>query len=75
MIVTTPKGAYARSSTITHDCKCNEYKAKKRSFQDGQKKCSNCEIFIIYDGNRCPCCEQRLRTKSRSYMREGLVRI
>ena len=32
----------------------------------GFKRCSNCEIFIIWDGYRCPCCKTILRVKPRN---------
>ena len=33
--------------------------------QEGQKRCSVCEIFIQWDGNPyCPCCNYKLRTRS-----------
>ena len=27
------------------------------------KRCSECDIYIKYDGNRCPCCKIHLETK------------
>jgi len=32
----------------------------------GQKRCSICEIFIIWDGANCPCCGMNLRTNPRN---------
>ncbi|MGI9566475.1 MAG: hypothetical protein ACR2LL_05620 [Nitrosopumilus sp.] len=29
----------------------------------GQKRCSQCEIFINWEGKHCPCCGYVLRTK------------
>ena len=29
----------------------------------GVKRCSNCNIFILYDGNFCPCCRKQLKYK------------
>ncbi|KAF6245492.1 hypothetical protein C6989_03430 [Nitrosopumilus sp. b2] len=40
--------------------------AMKLKYQEGQKRCTLCEVFIDCKGNRCPCCRIRLRTKSRS---------
>ncbi len=49
---------------------CHRYKASKSGstdgrYENGQKRCQSCEIFIIWDGLRCPCCSQRLRLRSR----------
>lgn len=49
---------------------CSRFKAKKSNstvgrYEEGQKRCQSCEIFIIWDGLRCPCCGQRLRLRSR----------
>ncbi|MGI9565943.1 MAG: hypothetical protein ACR2LL_02880 [Nitrosopumilus sp.] len=46
---------------------CSRYKAKKPGihgrYNAGQKRCSQCEIFINWDGKYCPCCRYVLRTK------------
>ena len=35
-------------------------------YNAGQKRCQKCDLFIICDGLRCPCCGYRLRTKPRN---------
>ena len=35
-------------------------------YANGNKRCQVCEIFINYNGLRCPCCRYRLRTKPRN---------
>jgi len=35
-------------------------------YQEGQKRCSFCGIFMECDGVRCPCCNMILRTKARN---------
>ena len=50
---------------------CAIYKAGKPSlgrgrYATGQKRCQTCEIFIQWDGLRCPCCSYRLRLKPRN---------
>jgi len=35
-------------------------------YESGQKRCSLCEIYIIWDGDRCPCCSCILRKKPRT---------
>ena len=49
---------------------CKKYKAKSDStkggrYEQGQKRCHECEIFIKWEGLWCPCCGNLLRTKPR----------
>ena len=34
-------------------------------YESGQKRCSVCEIYIIWAGRNCPCCRTALRSKPR----------
>ena len=46
--------------------KCSIYRANKTyngHYFLGHKRCQICEIFIKWDGTRCPCCSSMLRTK------------
>ena len=48
---------------------CERYKAKTNPiilsrYNEGQKRCSVCEIFINWNENNCPCCNYKLRTRS-----------
>lgn len=56
---------------------CKKYKATgspaQGRYSSGQKRCQNCEIYIIWHGHAddpqgllCPCCKVRLRTKPRN---------
>jgi len=51
---------------------CSNYAVKKPRqkiygrYESGQKRCSLCEIYIIWDGNHCPCCGCTLRSKPRN---------
>jgi len=49
---------------------CIQYKASKRQggyrYENGQKMCSICGIFIKWEGIRCPCCSAKLRNKPKS---------
>ena len=49
---------------------CDRYKAKKpfgmSRYAAGQKRCQDCEIFMNTAGNRCPCCNMKLRVRPRS---------
>ncbi|MGI9567386.1 MAG: hypothetical protein ACR2LL_10290 [Nitrosopumilus sp.] len=46
---------------------CHRYRAKKPGansrYETGQKRCSQCDIFINWEGKHCPCCGYVLRTK------------
>ena len=33
----------------------------------GHKRCKNCNLFIKWEGLRCPCCGYRLRTGPRYF--------
>jgi len=35
-------------------------------YEDGQKRCSSCAIYINWDGQHCPCCGHFLRIKPRN---------
>ena len=35
------------------------------AFDKGGKKCTNCNVYMLWDKNRCPCCDQILKTKPR----------
>ena len=49
---------------------CHRHKALKplgtSRYLSGQKRCNFCDIFIIWDGLFCPCCNLRLRLAPRS---------
>ena len=51
---------------------CVNHKIKKPSasgdgrYESGQKLCSTCSVFMIWDGSHCPCCNFTLRTKPRN---------
>ena len=57
---------------------CTRYKAKKPSgigrYASGQRRCQICEIFIKWEGNWCPCCGYRLRTKPRNLKYKAILR-
>ena len=49
---------------------CEDYRilgiSMNLKYQQGQKRCTICGIFMSFDGNRCPCCKMVLRTKARN---------
>ena len=43
-------------------------------YESGQKRCTNCEVYVIWDGRACPCCGTPLRSKPRnSHGRNKLI--
>ena len=50
---------------------CTKYTAKGNSleggrYEQGQKRCPECEVFIEWEGLWCPCCGRMLRSKPRA---------
>jgi hypothetical protein len=62
------KGRGAENMT----CKkiCERYKAPGkctgRKYGNGNKRCSRCEIMIVWEGVHCPCCGFHLRVGPRA---------
>ena len=46
---------------------CIHHKASGR-YAYGNKRCQHCNLFIKWEGLRCPCCRYQLRTGPR-YMK------
>ena len=48
---------------------CNRYDKTGGGYQSayilGYKRCSGCNLYIRFDGLRCPCCHYPLRSKRR----------
>jgi len=50
---------------------CKNYQGKSNNqeggrYEQGQKRCPECEVFIVWEGLWCPCCGRLLRTKPRA---------
>lgn len=49
---------------------CIKYKANKvfgqLRYATGQKRCTRCEMWMQWDGKRCPCCSRQLKTRPRN---------
>ncbi len=46
--------------------KCKKYKKTSRDYNtENSHFCSNCDVFIEWDGYRCPCCKTKLKSKPR----------
>jgi hypothetical protein len=43
---------------------CTHHQASGR-YAYGHKRCQHCNIFIKWEGLRCPCCRYQLRTGPR----------
>lgn len=57
---------------------CDRYLAKKPSvggrYENGQKRCQVCEVFIQWEGLWCPCCNYKLRGKPRNRVFKAKLR-
>ena len=46
---------------------CVAYKAVRQEhgsyYANGNKRCSECELFLKWSGSKCPCCNKILRTR------------
>ena len=51
---------------------CSQYAVKKLAakygglYEAGHKRCSECEVYLIWDEVHCPCCGCVLRAKPRN---------
>lgn len=58
---------------MTNSCTgiCERYSPKtshslgQRRYLNGHKRCTICEIWMVWEGFRCPCCKGLLRFKPR----------
>ena len=58
---------------------CERFRAKKpmpfrlgiSRYASGQKRCQVCEVWMSWEGTRCPCCSIKLRGRPRR--RDGKV--
>ena len=50
---------------------CTRHKASGR-YANGNKRCHQCDLFIKWDGLRCPCCGYKLRTRPRNFSKTKL---
>ena len=44
--------------------KCSEWAARVCRYSEGIKRCTPCEKFIRWEGNNCPCCGTKLKSKA-----------
>ncbi len=58
---------------------CFKYKATKDGgksrYKNGQSRCTNCMMFIIWEGVFCPCCGARLKKTTSKSKYKNFVRI
>jgi hydrogenase nickel incorporation protein HypA/HybF len=38
----------------------------KQRYFEHRKRCTSCEVYLIWHGSRCPCCRKVLRTRPRN---------
>ena len=52
---------------------CKKFKGKSMMnglrYENGQKRCTLCNMFLNVTGRKCPCCSTQLRTKPRTKKR------
>ncbi|MEM3159715.1 MAG: hypothetical protein QXJ74_02925 [Nitrososphaera sp.] len=66
-----PKAPACKRTDGVMGCRgiCPSYRAYRSEgpsrYACGQKRCQICDLFLKCDGNLCPCCGYRLRTKPR----------
>ena len=80
VIIKTQECIIKMSRMICRNIICNleEYKPKKTvrgAAEKGYRRCSNCEVFLKYQGVYCPCCSNRMKVtpnnnKARQKVRE-----
>ena len=62
-------------STMTCRGICERYRAEKKRYMDTAKRCTSCNIFLLYTGTQCPCCGTQLRAKRKAkYRNQHLIR-
>lgn len=48
---------------------CQRYKTRRGTiggrYKTGQKRCKRCDLFMDYDGLRCPCCKSLFKVTRR----------
>jgi hypothetical protein len=52
---------------------CIRHKALSR-YIIGHKRCRSCDLFLKWEGSRCPCCGFKLRTTPRNFRLNAKLR-
>ena len=72
LIISTNEITKVKFDSTKKTCKriCQLYKASGMQhnvrYKAGQKRCTHCQVYMITDMVKCPCCKTTLRTKPRS---------
>lgn len=45
---------------------CERYRSEKNRYQDGAKRCSRCNVYLLCAEIHCPCCGTQLRNKRKT---------
>ncbi len=53
---------------------CLTYKKSRKYDTDNSKNCKNCNVFIEWEGSRCPCCTGPVKTTPRNSKRRKIYR-
>ena len=54
--------------------KCDNNRSHGRYMKNENKYCRACKCFMKWGGNRCPCCNNLLRLKSRKGLSDGFIK-
>jgi len=51
---------------------CLKYKSSRShscvtKYHNGRKRCNTCDVYLKWDGVRCPCCSRILRTRPKHF--------
>lgn len=52
---------------------CIHHKALSR-YTFGHKRCRSCDLFVKWEGSRCPCCGFKLRATPRNFRLSAKLR-
>lgn len=52
---------------------CERLRINKQRYGAGIKRCTTCDVYIMYSENFCLCCGKRLRSKRKSKARRLYV--
>ena len=63
--------AYKKMQKVTASNKARRTKDTACYYNQGFKRCVECEIFVEWVGMRCPCCDRILRIKPHNNVSKG----
>ena len=45
---------------------CERYRAERKRYFEGSRRCTCCDVYLFTQENRCPCCNIPLRMKRKA---------